>query len=168
VALGKRCPGDTDIFSRKLRDATSGRFQLSTDGYLPYRVAVPHNFGTQIDFAQIVKVYGNAPEAERRYTPPQVVGMTVITCGGHPDPDAVCTSHVERNNLNMRMMVRRLTRLTNAFSNKWENHEAMLALFFAYYNYCRWHMTLKETPAMRAGLTNHIWTLQELLEKAAA
>jgi transposase-like protein/IS1 family transposase len=165
--LGKRCPADTAIFARKLRDATSGRFQLSTDGYLPYRTAVPSAFGPQIDFAQIVKVYGNAPEAERRYTPPAVISTTLIPCMGDPDMDRVCTSHVERNNLNMRMMIRRLTRLTNAFSKKWENHEAMLALFFAYYNFCRWHMTLKETPAMRAGLTDHIWPLRELLERAA-
>jgi IS1 family transposase len=165
--LGKRCPEDTCTFSRKLFGATSGRFQLSTDGYLPYRTAIPSTFGPQIDFAQIVKVYGLDPESDRRYSPPAVVGVTLVPCVGDPDMDAVCTSHVERNNLNMRMMIRRLTRLTNAFSKKWDNHEAMLGLFFAYYNFCRWHMTLKETPAMRGGLTDHIWTLPELLERAA-
>jgi len=166
--LGKRCPEDTDVFSGKLRAATNGRFQLSTDGYTPYRTAIPSAFRQEIDFAQIVKVYGNAPEAERRYTPPQVVGVTLVPCMGEPDMAKVCTSHVERNNLNMRMMVRRLTRLTNAFSKKWENHEAALGLFFAYYNFCRVHTTLKMTPAMQAGLASRPWSLAKLLQKAAA
>ena len=164
--LGKRSPEDTNAFSGKLRAATNGRFQLSTDGYTPYRTAIPSTFGQKIDFAQIVKVYGNAPEAERRYTPPTVVGVTLVPCLGEPDMDAVCKSHVERNNLNMRMMNRRLTRLTNAFSKKWENREAALGLFFAYYNFCRVHVTLKATPAMKAGLASRPWSLARLLKKA--
>ncbi|MCI0356527.1 MAG: IS1 family transposase, partial [Acidobacteria bacterium] len=104
-----------------------------------------------------------------RYTPPEVIGATKVACCGQPNPDRICISHVERANLSMRMTIRRLTRLTNAFSKKWENHEAALALYFAFYNWCRPHMTLTEaagtktTPAMEAGLTDHVWSVGELL-----
>lgn len=165
--LGKRCPEDTLTFSRKLSEATNGRFHLSTDGYTPYRNAVPSVFGRRVDFAQLVKIYGTAAEAERRYIPPQVVGVRALPCIGNPDIGRICTSHVERSNLTMRMMIRRLTRLTNAHSKKWENHEAALALYFAYYNFCRRHQALDgETPAMASGLTDGVWTLGELLRKA--
>jgi transposase-like protein/IS1 family transposase len=129
--LGKRSPDDTLEFAEKLRRATSGRFQLTTDGYTPYRAAVPFVFGPRIDFAQLVKVYGTAQPQESsqaRYSPGEVVDTYPVHCCGSPDPDAICTSHVERSNLSIRMAVRRMTRLTNAFSKKWENHSGTGAI----------------------------------------
>jgi transposase-like protein/IS1 family transposase len=165
--LGRRCPDDAVAFSDKLYDATDGRFQLSTDGFTPYRSAVPVVFGKRVDFAQLVKIYGTSPEDERRYTPPRIVGVRGIPCWGNPDMEKVCTSHVERSNLTMRMMIRRLTRLTNGHSKKRENHEAALALYFAFYSFCRRHQALGgTTPAMACGLADHVWTLGELLKKA--
>jgi transposase-like protein/IS1 family transposase len=161
--LGKRCPEDTRAFALKLHRATSGRFQLTTDGYRPYLTAIPNEFGHELDYATLVKVYGESPD-ERRYSPPHVVAIVATPKIGTPDPDRICTSHIERSNLTVRMQVRRMTRLTNAFSKKWENHEAALALFFAYYNFCRVHMTLKCTPAEEAGLTDHAWSVLELLQ----
>jgi IS1 family transposase/transposase-like protein len=166
--LGKRSPQDTWLFAEKLAHATSGRFQLTTDGYTPYRTAIPGTLGGRVDFARLVKVYAIPEGEERRYSPPQVVAAVPTLCCGDPDPDLICTSHVERSNLSIRMSVRRMTRLTNAFSKKWENHEAALALFFGYYNYCRVHMTLRATPAIAAGLTTETWSLRELLERAAS
>lgn len=171
--LGKRTPADTELFAEKLARATNGRFQLTTDGFTPYRTAIPNTLGSRVDFARLVKVYGFPEGEERRYSPPQVIGATPTPCCGSPDPEKICTSHVERSNLTIRMTIRRLTRLTNAFSKKWENHEAALALFFVFYNFCRPHMTLTEereypcTPAMRAGLTNHVWSVGELLRRMA-
>jgi IS1 family transposase/transposase-like protein len=170
--LGKRCEGDTWEFAHKLRRATVGDFQLTTDGFHPYRSAVPGAFGPSLDFAVLIKDYHAAPEEARRYSPPEVVRVTVRIQTGNPDENQICTSHVERHNLTIRMQIRRMTRLTNAFSKKWENHEAALALFFAYYNFCRPHMTLtaeaghKTTPAMAAGLTDRVWTVAELLGRA--
>ena len=167
--LGKRSAEDTWLFAEKLYRATNGRFQLTTDGFTPYRTAIPFTFGHRVDFAQLVKVYGYPDGDERRYSPPQVVEAVAIPRTGSPDESRICTSHVERSNLTIRMTVRRLTRLTNAFSKKWDNHEAALALFFAYYNFCRPRQTLTEemgyrcAPAMRAGLTDHVWTVAELL-----
>jgi IS1 family transposase len=163
--LGKRCPEDTRSFAAKLHLATRGRFQLTTDGFRPYLTAIPEAFGNNIDFATLVKVYGETEGEPRRYSPGRIVETTATAQIGNPDPDSICTSHVERSNLTLRMQIRRLTRLTNAFSKKWENHEAALAFFFAYYNFCRVHMTLKTTPAVEAGLTDHVWSVQELLEK---
>jgi transposase-like protein/IS1 family transposase len=163
--LGKRCPADTRAFALKLHHATQGRFQLTTDGYRPYLTTIPAVFGANIDYATLVKVYGE-PEEERRYSPPHVVEVVPTVRIGNPEESRICTSHVERSNLTIRMTIRRLTRLTNAFSKKWENHEAALALFFGYYNYCRVHMTLKTTPAVKAGLAIAPWSLQELLDAA--
>jgi transposase-like protein/IS1 family transposase len=166
--LGKRCPMDTLEFADKLYAATSGRFQLTTDGYTPYRTVIPTMFGARVDFATLVKVYGESEEeSRRRYSPPRIIEVVATVRTGNPDPDRICTSHVERSNLTIRMMVRRMTRLTNAFSKKWENHEAALALFFAYYNFCRVHMTLKTTPAVAIGLTDHPWTMAQLLQRVA-
>jgi transposase-like protein/IS1 family transposase len=178
--LGKRCDADTWEFAEKLRRATTGRFQLTTDGFHPYRTAVPGTFGTSLDYAVLVKDYHATPEESRRYSPPEVVKVTVRMQTGDPDETQICTSHVERHNRTLRMQIRRLTRLTDAHSKKWENHEAALGLFFAYYNFCRVHITLNEaardegspvrkvTPAMAAGLTDHVWSVKELVEKAAA
>jgi IS1 family transposase/transposase-like protein len=165
--LGKRTSEHAHLFAEKLRQATSGRFQLSTDGYKPYQTAIPRHFGNEVDFATLVKVYGES-EDQRRYSPPTVTDVVMTSRLGNPDMEKVCTSIIERHNLTLRMSIRRLTRLTNAHSKKWENHEAALALFIAYYNYARVHSTLKCTPAVKAGLTDRTWSVQELLAKAAA
>jgi transposase-like protein/IS1 family transposase len=164
--LGKRCEDDTWDFARKLRAATTGDFQLTTDGFHPYRSAIPGTFGRNLDFAVLIKDYHATPEDARRYSPPEVTRVIVRIQTGRPDESQICTSHVERHNLTIRMGIRRFTRLTNAFSKKWSNHESALALFFAYYNFCRVHMTLKTTPAVAAGLTDHVWSVAELVSKA--
>lgn len=172
--LGKRSPADTELFAEKLARATSGRFQLTTDGFTPYRTAIPAALGARVDFARLVKIYGFPDGEEKRYSPPQVIGAEATHCCGNPDMGEVCTSHVERSNLSIRMSIRRLTRLTNAFSKKWENHEAAMGLFFCFYNFSRPHQTLSEdagrktTPAMKAGLADHAWNVGELLIRMAA
>jgi len=128
-------------------------------------------FQGRASFAQLVKVYSKTPDGEgpeSRYSPGQMVDTYKVVIIGRPNRKRVCTSHAERQNLTMRMTIRRLTRLTNAHSKKWVNHEAAVALYFAYYNFCRVHQTLKTTPAVAAGLTDHVWSLAELLVNAAA
>lgn len=162
--LGDRDVANTEAFTEKLDRATSGRFQLTTDGMNAYPAAVSYSLGTRVDFAQLIKVYGkNDVEGERKYSPPEVVDTVTNPLIGSPDPRRICTSIVERSNLSMRMSIRRLTRLTNAFSKKWENLHAALSLYFAYYNFCRIHSSIRCTPAMESGITNHVWTLRELL-----
>jgi len=166
--LGKRTPEDTLVFAHKLDRATAGSYQLTTDGYGPYRTAIPQTLGSRVDFAQLIKEYGSEGVTEqRRYSPPTVIGIDYQEISGAPMFAKACTSHIERSNLSLRMAARRFTRLTNGFSKKWENHEAALALWFAYYNFARRHMTLKETPAMASGLENHQWTIRELIEESA-
>lgn len=164
--LGRRSAKDTDIFIEKLNEATTGRFQLTTDGFRPYVDAVHYSLGTRVDYAQLVKVYGNSHDGERQYSPPEVVDAVPVPQWGRPDFTKICTSHVERQNLTMRMQIRRLTRLTNAFSKKRANLRAMLALYFCWYNFCRIHKALRTTPAMAAGLVGTIWTLRQLVEAA--
>lgn len=164
--LGRRNFEDAYLFADKLCDATRGRFQITTDGFAAYRNAIPAAMAGEVDFAQLVKHYTNEREREQRYSPGEVTGVEKVPCCGNPNPDRICTSHVERQNLTMRMGIRRLTRLTNAFSKKWTNHRMALALHFAYYNFCRKHQTLKRTPAQAAGLEDHQWTLEELVEKS--
>lgn len=161
--LGRRTARDTEAFTEKLSDATKGHFQITTDGFRPYVDAVSYSLGTRVDFAQLIKVYEAAPEGERRYSPAEVVSTEVVPVIGRPDPNKICTSHVEKHNHTMRMQIRRFTRLSNAFSKKWENHYAALSLYFAYYNFVRIHSAIRCTPAMEAGLTDHVWTLKELL-----
>lgn len=160
--LGSRSPADTQQFADKLKNATNGRFLLSTDGYRPYLNVMRDTFGETIDYGQIVKVYGTIDD-DHRYSPPTVVSVNKVVLIGDPDQARICTSHAERNNLTIRMQIRRMTRLTNAFSKKMDNHRAALALHFGHYNFCRRHTTIKKTPAMEAGLTDHKWTLEELL-----
>jgi transposase-like protein/IS1 family transposase len=161
--LGKRNRQDTLQFIVKLRRATEGKFQLTTDGWPSYPDAVERVFGSDIHYAQLVKVYAASRDGEQRYSPAEVVDVEVVPRAGMPDYERICTSHIERQNLTMRMQIRRLTRLTNAFSKKWENLQAAVALHFAYYNFCRVHSSLRVTPAMEAGLTDHVWTIAELL-----
>ena len=164
--LGKRTPTDTANFADNLYHATQGRFQLTTDGYTPYLSAIQAILGSRVDYATLVKVYGDTQE-EHRYSPGEVIGVIATPKLGEPERDRICTSHIERSNRTWRMQIRRMTRLTDAHSKKWENHEAAFALFFAYYNFCRVHMTLKMTPAQKAGLTVRAWSLQKLLQKLA-
>jgi transposase-like protein/IS1 family transposase len=162
-ALGRRNQAATDIFIEGLRSATApNRFQV-TDGFGSYRSAMATTLDDRVDFAQLIKVYRAPAEGEARYSPAEVVDTEVVPVFGRPDPERICTSIVERQNLTMRMQIRRLTRLTNAFSKKWDNLWAALCLHFAYYNFCRIHRSLRVTPAMEAGLTDRVWELKELL-----
>jgi IS1 family transposase len=166
-ALGRRDTATTQIFIEGLRDAIApGDFQITTDGFGPYVPAIDDTLGDRVDFAQLIKVYANNPEGQRRYSTPEVVETTTKIIIGSPDEKRICTSHVERQNLTMRMHMRRLTRLTNGFSKKWENLWAMLCLYFAWYNFVKIHSTLRITPAMAAGITERVWDVLELLEAA--
>ncbi len=164
--LGKRSAEDTRIFTKKLARATyDERFQVTTDGFSPYRYNMVRELEHKgIDYAQLIKKYATPEGDEHRYSPPVVVDITTEVIFGEPAPARICTSTVERNNLTIRMQMRRFTRLTNGFSKKWENLKAALALFFAYYNFCRKHSSIdKQTPAMASGLTDHVWSITELL-----
>lgn len=162
--LGERDMVHTEAFTEKLNYATSGHFQLTTDGFKPYENAVSYSLGTRVDYAMLIKVYGhNDVDGERKYSPPEVVDTATKTIIGNPDPRRICTSIVERGNLSIRTSVRRLTRLTNAFSKKWENLHAMMSLYFCWYNFCRVHSSIRCTPAMEAGITKSVWTLKDLL-----
>jgi IS1 family transposase len=166
--LGKRSPVDAERFADKLYRVTTGRFQLSTDGYQPYKKVIPNAFNGQIDFAQLIKIYGNEGQGTAgRYSPPEIIDIHKRIVCGNPQDALICTSHVERHNLSIRMGIRRMTRLTNAFSKKWGNHESQLALYFLYYNFCRVHQTLKTTPAVAARLTDKVWSIERLLDELA-
>lgn len=166
-AVGLRDRETTYRFLTNLRDriAEEHRFQLTTDGFVFYRKGVEDVFAGQADFAQLIKLYGDhgQHDAAGRYSPTPMIETIVKIRDGRPDPRHVSTSYIERQNLTIRMAIRRFTRLTNAFSKKLDNHKAACALHFAYYNFCRIHKTLRVTPGMEAGLTDHIWTLRELL-----
>jgi transposase-like protein/IS1 family transposase len=168
--VGKRSLIDTYEFAADLRHAVAGETQISTDGFKPYRSAIPANFGSGTDFAQLVKKYGTSPDdkgPQRRYSPAQIIGIEKEAVTGDPDMGRLCTSHVERMNLSVRMGLRRMTRLTNGFSKKWQNHAAMFGLFFAWFNFCRRHQTLKTTPAVAHGIAAEPWTIERLLTEAA-
>ena len=119
--------------------------------------------GNRVHFAQLIKVYGAPRKGEQRYSPGEVLEAVPIRVYGKPNPKRICTSHVERQNLNIRTGMRRMTRLSLGFSKKWENLEAAYALYFAYYNFCRVHKTLRVAPAMEAGIADHIWSIKELV-----
>jgi len=163
--LGKRTAESTDQFITRLGLATDAtrRYQLTSDGFGPYKPAVKSYLRGRVDFAQLVKVYASPREGEQRYSPAEVVDAVPEKVMGNPDSNRICTSHIERQNLSIRMGMRRMTRLTNGFSKKWANLDAAYALWFAYYNFCRRHQTLRVTPAMESELTDHVWPIQELL-----
>ena len=166
--VGKRDINDTRWFADKFRRATAGRFQVTTDGFKPYCTTLPEAFMGQLDFGQLIKIYGRGEDGSNgRYSPSEIKTTRKRTMWGNPDKAQICTSHVERCNLSIRMGVRRMTRLTNAFSKKWENHEAHLALYFLYYNFCRVHATRKTTPAVAHGLTDRVWSIERLLDELA-
>jgi len=167
--VGKRDRETTYQFLIALRDriAEEHRFQITTDGFHFYRKGVEDVFAGQADFAQMIKLYGEhgQHDAAGRYSPSPMIETIIRIRDGRPDMRHISTSFVERQNLTMRMAIRRFTRLTNAFSKKLDNLKAACALHFAYYNFCRIHKSLRVTPAMEAGLTDHIWTLRELLSQ---
>jgi len=148
-----------------LRDRLANRVQLTTDGHKAYLEAVEGAFGADVDFAQLVKIYGPTITAPGRYSPAECIGAKKVRREGNPDVAHVSTSYVERQNLTMRMSMRRFTRLTNGFSKKFDNHVHALALYFAFYNFCRIHKSLRVTPAMAAGVTDRLWTLGDIVAK---
>jgi IS1 family transposase len=161
--VGRRDAGFAADFLRDVESRLSNRIQLTTDGHKMYLQAVPSAFGSDVDYAQLVKVYGDDPEGQKRYSPAQCLGTQRVKVVGDPDPRHISTSFVERQNLTMRMQMRRYTRLTNAFSKKIENHIHQVALFYMWYNFARVHQTLRVTPAMEAGLSSHVWSIQAIV-----
>lgn len=164
--LGKRTATSATRFITKLAPAThpDQRFQLTTDGLNAYPYPVGNILGDRVDYAQLIKIYHpDSPEDQRRYSPARLAETKATDVYGDPDPDKICTSHIKRQNGSLRQWCKRLTRLTYAFSKKWDNLRAALALHFAYYNFCRVHRSLRATPAMAAGLTQRAWTLGDLL-----
>ncbi|MFZ0914328.1 MAG: IS1 family transposase [Candidatus Korobacteraceae bacterium] len=163
--VGKRTEETTWYFIDELAKRLANRIQLTTDGFHFYNRTVEDAFGAEIDFAQLIKLYGQygQHDTDAKYSPSPIVEVISKVRNGDPDPDHICTSHIERQNLTMRMQMRRFTRLTNAFSKKLTNLKAACALHFAHYNFCRVHSSLRVTPAMAAGISSHIWDIGELL-----
>ncbi|HLV93678.1 MAG TPA: IS1 family transposase [Candidatus Acidoferrales bacterium] len=150
-------------FIQDLAFRLANRVQLTTDGHRAYLIAVEDAFGSGVDYAMLVKIYGSDVDDDSRYSPPEVLECRPIDITGKPDPNYISTSFVERQNLTMRMGMRRFTGLTNAFSKKVENHAAMVAVHFTFSNFGRIHKTLRVTPAMAAGLADHVWALEEIV-----
>lgn len=165
--VGGRDSGYAHEFMQDVASRLANRVQLTSDGHKPYLEAVEGAFGADVDFATLIKIYGNAPEGQRRYSPAVCTGARKDAVTGNPDPKHVNTSFVERQNLTMRMHMRRFTRLTNGFSKKVENHAHAVALHFMFYNFCRIHKTLRVTPAMQAGVADHVWTLEDVAKLVA-
>lgn len=165
--VGDRSGESAMILADDLRGrVASERVQITTDGHNAYLNAIETAFGADADYATLEKVYRTDPKAARgRYSPPVCIGARKHRIEGNPDIDHVSTSYVERANLSIRMQNRRFTRLTNAFSKKFQNHVHALALYFAFYNFCRIHKTLKVTPAMAAGVTDRLWSLEDVVAK---
>lgn len=161
--VGTRAAGTAHEFMHDLASRLSRRVQLTTDGHRAYLDAVESAFGAEIDYAMLVKLYGSDAESETKYSPAECIGSQTVVIAGRPDAKHISTSYAERQNLTMRMSMRRFTRLTNAFSKRLENHEAAIALHFMHYNLCRVHQTLRVTPAMEAKVTDHVWTIEELV-----
>lgn len=162
--LGKRSKETAQAFMFEVSKRITTKFQLSSDAFLPYKDVVDTIYGSDIDYGQVIKAYAQSKEErERRYAPPRIIRVTKEVISGNPKWEDISTSHIERQNLSMRMGMRRLTRLTNAYSKKWENLKAALCLYFWHYNFARVHESLRVTPAMEAGLTRRILTWSDLL-----
>jgi IS1 family transposase len=162
--VGNRDAKTAKIFMDDLASRLANRVQLTTDGYKIYLNAVENAFGGDIDYAMLVKVYEPTPtNDQRKYSPVECIGAEKKRISGNPDKKYISTSFVERQNLTMRMSMRRFTRLTNGFSKKVENHIHHLSLYYMYYNFCRVHKTLRVTPAMEAGIADHVWSLEEII-----
>lgn len=160
--VGDRDAEYANAFMNDLASRLATRVQLTTDGHSAYLDAVEGAFGIDVDYAQLVKLYGEAPEAQRRYSPAVCTGARKEAITGRPAKKHISTSYVERQNLTMRMHMRRFTRLTNAFSKKFENHMHMVALYTVWYNFVRIHKTLRVTPAMAAGLSPILWSMEDV------
>jgi len=162
--IGGRDAGTAFTFMQDLAGRLSNRVQLTTDGHRAYLSAVEATFGADIDYAMLVKMYGNdsSKESETRYSPAECIGCEMKAISGHPKIEHISTSYVERQNLTMRMSMRRFTRLTNGFSKKIENLGHAVALHYMWYNFARVHKTLRVTPAMEAGISDHIWNYEEI------
>jgi hypothetical protein len=161
--LGLRDSGYATEFMRDVASRLANKAQLTTDGHRAYLDAVEDAFGGDVDYAQLIKLYGEKRAGVSRYSPAECIGVRKAEVCGMPVPHHVSTSFVERQNLTMRMSMRRFTRLTNAFSKKIDNHAHNVALHFMHYNFCRIHQTLRVTPAMQAGLTDHVWGIEDLV-----
>jgi len=164
--VGGRDGGWAKMFMQDCADRIKGRVQITPDGHRAYLDAVEDAFGADVDYAMLQKIYGAPAEFDTRYSPATCIGCDMKTVSGNPDPKHVSTSYVERHNLTMRMGMRRFTRLTNGFSKKIENHMAMVAIHAVYYNYGRIHASLRITPSMAAGLSDHVWSLEEIVMMA--
>ena len=161
--LGKRDPETADAFVSDLAARLAERVQLTSDGLATYLNAIVKAFGEDVDYAQLVKYFGNEPEGQKHYSPAICTGCKKVGVIGDPDPEHISTSYIERQNLTMRMGMRRFTHLTNAFSKKIENHAAAVSLHIMYYNFGRVHQTLKTTPAVASGVANHVWSVEEIV-----
>lgn len=162
--VGDRGAQTARVFMEDLASRLANRVQLTTDGHRVYLNAVENAFGGDVDYAMLVKLYGTDAEAETRYSPAECIGCQTVGITGRPNPAHISTSHVERQNLTMRMKMRRFTRLTNGFSKKIENHLWAIALHYMHYNFCRVHQTLRVTPAMEAGVADHVWSIEEVVD----
>ena len=163
--VGARDAEYASAFINDVAERVTGRIQLTSDGHKPYLEAVEGTFGAEIDYATLQKLYGADPaEDQKRYSPAKCIGVEMKIVQGNPDPKHISTSYVERQNLTMRMHMRRFTRLTNAFSKKFENHLHMVALYTVFYNFTKIHKTLRVTPAMAAGLTDRVWDMADVVK----
>jgi IS1 family transposase len=162
--VGRRDAVSGEAFIKDLASRLANRVQLSTDGYKVYLTAIEEAFGADIDYAMIVKIYGHTQDEDtRRYSPAECIGFEKQVITGKPDMNMISTSYIERQNLTMRMSMRRFTRLTNGFSKKIENHMHAVALHYMYYNFCRIHKSLRCSPAMAAGVSNTLWSIEDIV-----
>jgi transposase-like protein/IS1 family transposase len=166
--VGRRTKLGADAFAEKLDSATAGTFQVSTDGFEPYVDALGYHVGGRSSYGQIIKEFGYNAEGERRYSPPKLIGSKKAEIFGKPEFDRIGTSRVERWNLSLRTGMKRMSRLTIAFSRCWRNHKAAMALWIGYYNFCRMHRSIKMTPAMKADVARAPWSMRELISAAVA
>lgn len=166
--VGSRDAEVASEFMTDLAGRMAGRIQLTSDGHKPYLTAVEGAFGADIDYAMLIKLYGSTTDGQKRYSPADCVGTRKGVINGAPDKKHISTSFAERQNLTMRMSMRRFTRLTNAFSKKVENHCHAIALHFMHYNFCRIHKSLRVAPAMAAGVSDTLWSLEEVVKMADA
>lgn len=163
--VGDRSGVMATAFVCDLSKRLANRVQVTTDGHRAYLEAMEAGFGADVDYAQLVKLYGQTVEGQKRYSPPQIIGTETVCCTGNPDPKHISTSYAERSNLSIRMGLRRFTRLTNAFSKKIESHIYTLSIYFMHYNFVRIHQSLRVTPAMAARVTERLWSLEDMVRK---